>query len=91
MPADRYICPGCGKEVGVGSDGCPTCNPAKPWEQDENLDGLDLDLPEDDNFDYEEFTRREFGGGAKSAGLKPIWIGAAIAALLALAASRFFF
>ena len=40
-----------------------------------------LDLPDDD-FDYEEFTRREFGHPAKPAGLRTVWWVVAIALLV---------
>lgn len=71
MGGDYWICPGCGKELRVGVKGCPRCakpqrpKPKKPaktarhsWEQDAAYDGLDLP---DDDFDYDEFTAREFG------------------------------
>lgn len=73
--ADWYACPFCGAEVRVGPDGCPRCTTGKPRKQPAYLDGVDLpDDPED--FDYDDFVKREFGGGASSvkpAGLKWIW------------------
>ena len=60
--ADYYICPGCGDDVKVGSAGCPKCNNLDPWEIEdtESYDGVDL--PEDDDdYNYEEFKKREFG------------------------------
>ena len=59
--ADWYACPDCGAEVRVGSRGCEECRAKsrKPWEQDgDHLDGVDM--PED--FDYDDFIRREFEG-----------------------------
>ena len=88
MPDEFYICPACGDEVRVGSKSCPTCDPPKPWEQVEGHDGLDLDLPEDDTFDYDKFTDREFGHRPS---LPWVWVITAILTLLALAAARFFF
>ena len=65
--ADWYACPGCGGEVRVGSRGCPKCS-GKSWEQEDYLDGVDV--PEDaEDFDYDDFVKREFGSG--SARLKP--------------------
>ena len=87
---DRYICPNCGREVKVGSKGCPHCQPAKPWEQDESYDGVGLDLPEDDCFDYDQFVRDEFGA-ARPKGKSLLWVITAILVLVALALSRFFF
>lgn len=66
-----YACPFCGCDVRVGRP-CPGCvkkakrrktrataKPRHHWEQDGDVDGLDL--PGGD-FDYEEFVAREFGG-----------------------------
>lgn len=62
-----YICPSCGREVRVGGK-CPGCakkrKPApvrksRSWDQDSGHDGLDLP---DEDFDYDEFVGREFGG-----------------------------
>jgi hypothetical protein len=72
MPKDTYICPSCDSVVEVGGV-CPGCGPAKPkrrrkrrvaavrkkpWEQDAAYDSLDL--PAED-FDYDDFVKREFG------------------------------
>lgn len=74
MKPDTYLCPGCDREVRVGSRGCPRCNPPaarrkrpkaaakrarRSWEQDPTYDGLDLP---DEDFDYDDFVAREFGG-----------------------------
>ena len=62
-----YICPFCDREVRVGKP-CPGCaKKSKPaatrkkrsWEQDKSCDGLDLP---DEDFDYDDFVAREFGG-----------------------------
>mgnify|MGYP001819660418 CR=1 FL=1 len=93
MTVTHFICPNCGAEVRIGSKGCPTCNrrpktkskaAAKPWEQDESHDGLDLDLPEDDDFDYESFIADEFGSAPKRSGREWIWWGTAVVLLAAL-------
>lgn len=83
--ADWYACPGCGAEVRVGSRGCPQCS-GKSWEQDEELDGLDLP-PDPADFDYDDFVRREFGRGSarvKPAGLAWKWWITAVLLLAAL-------
>lgn len=59
-----YLCPFCGIQARVGKL-CPGCTkkdrkkPAKKssWHQDPSLDGLDLP---DENFDSQEFYKREF-------------------------------
>ena len=91
MAVDVYICPGCGGEVAVGSKSCPTCDPPKPWEQHESLDGVDLDLPEDDSFDYQGFIEDEFGGGRRPRDKMLFWAITAIVLLVALGMRRFFF
>ncbi len=74
-----YICPSCGKEVRVGEScsGCPapraakTKKPRRSWEQDETYDGIDLP---DDDFDYDEFVAKEFGGAPhRRIGVKWYW------------------
>ena len=72
--ADWYACPECGDEVRVGSRGCTRCA-GKPWEQEEYLDALDLP-PDAEDFDYDDFVKREFGHGSarvKPAGLAWKW------------------
>ncbi|MEM6910176.1 MAG: hypothetical protein AAF555_01215 [Verrucomicrobiota bacterium] len=73
-----FHCPACGREVPIGPQGCPHCSSPrksrsrKGWQQPSSLDGLNL--PQED-FDYEDFVRREFGEGKKpSLGLHPVWL-----------------
>lgn len=71
--ADWYACPTCGDEVRVGSAGCRKCRPESAGPQDrEKAGGAEgewpdgLDLPEaEEEFDYEEWKKREFGSAAK--------------------------
>lgn len=68
------VCPVCGEDVPRGSLACPTCGADhnSGWRIDADIhDGLDL--PGDDDFDYDDFTRREFGSGLKPAGIRTIW------------------
>ncbi len=94
MSVTHFICPGCGAEIRVGSKGCPKCTrqpkpkkrpEPKPWEQDESHDGLNLDLPEDDTFDYDEFLANEFGAAGKMSGKKWLWWVTAAVLLIVLA------
>ena len=73
-----YRCPFCDHEVQIGQP-CPGCRPhkakpprqRKPWHQDQAADGLDLP---DDDFDYDAFVAREFGGAPhRRLGLKWYW------------------
>ena len=78
------VCPVCGEDVPRNALACPECGADhnSGWREDsETYDGVDL--PEEE-FNYEEFTRREFGGGsAKPAGISTLWWVTAIV-LLAL-------
>jgi hypothetical protein len=57
------ICPHCGVRVPARAKACPECgaDEATGWSEAARENGLDLP---DDNFDYEEFTKREFGGAS---------------------------
>jgi hypothetical protein len=74
------ICPVCGEDVPRRSLACPECGADhnSGWRID-SADGLDLP---DDDFDYNEFVRREFSTSAKPAGIKTIWWITAIVLLL---------
>lgn len=62
--ADWYACPTCGGEVRVGSVGCRKCCTLPAIPEEEWPDGLDVpDTAED--FDYEEWKKREFGKASK--------------------------
>lgn len=89
--AMSYVCPFCGTEVRVG-DACRGCArrkkrpPAvvteKPWRQDAGADGLDLP---DEDFDYEDFVKREFGKAPHHrTGLKWYWWLLALVVLAAM-------
>ena len=66
------ICPVCGENVPRGALACPECgaDERSGWrENEESYDGIDLP----DEFDYEEFKRKEFGSSPKPAGIGTIW------------------
>ncbi len=86
MANDSYICPECGTEVRVGADACPGCYPAKPWEHDGDLDGLDLDEPDADLFDYERFVAEELDSGTRPRGIQIVWAVVALLLIFALLA-----
>jgi hypothetical protein len=104
-PPTTYICPGCGAEVRIGPVGCPRCSsgaqkplrgeqrpsdrgPARQsWEQDPAYDGVDL--PHDD-FDYDDFIKREFKqGGAEKGGLAIKWRLVALILLICMLVGAF--
>lgn len=63
MPPE--ICPCCGAEIPSNAKACPRCGADEEtgWSEEARAD--DLGLPDED-FNYEEFVKREFGGGKKS-------------------------
>ncbi|MFL6526478.1 MAG: zinc ribbon domain-containing protein [Chthoniobacterales bacterium] len=64
------ICPVCSQEVPPNALACPECGADynSGWRED-SYDGVGL--PED--FDYEEFTRREFGSRSRPTGIGTGW------------------
>jgi hypothetical protein len=56
------ICPNCGAELPPSARACPECGSDEKtgWSEQARYD--DLDLPDED-FDYEDFVKREFSGG----------------------------
>jgi hypothetical protein len=55
------ICPNCGAEVPPKARACPECGADEQtgWSDAARTDGLGLP---DENFDYNDFVKREFGG-----------------------------
>jgi hypothetical protein len=79
------VCPVCGEDVPRGALACPECGADhnSGWREDAgSYDGVDLP----DEFDYEDFTRREFGSSPKPPrGISAIWwITAIVLVLLTL-------
>lgn len=64
MSPGEARCPECGEPVPLNARGCRRCGARRGprgWLPSETYDGLDL--PGDDDFDYEAFLAREFGQG----------------------------
>jgi hypothetical protein len=59
MPPET--CPNCGAEVPPKAKACPECGADEQtgWSEAARTGGLDLP---DENFEYDEFVKREFGG-----------------------------
>lgn len=80
-------CPNCGAEVPRGARACPDCGADERtgWSEEAGADRLGLSASEE--FDHDEFVRREFGGrgrrGKRSVGVG-LWWWVALAILLAL-------
>lgn len=73
----------CGEDVPRGAHACPKCGAdhRSGWREDAGAYDA-VDLPDED-FDYDEFAKREFGGSPKPSGIKTLWW---ITAILVLAA-----
>jgi ssDNA-binding Zn-finger/Zn-ribbon topoisomerase 1 len=80
------ICPVCGEDVPNGAVACPECGADHNSGWREELESYDATgLPEED-FDYNEFVRREFGRASKPAAIKTVWWVTAILVIVAVAA-----
>ena len=80
-------CPNCGADVPPNAKACPECGSCEEtgWNENAQTDGLDLP---DENFDYDDFVKREFGGKDPAPrGLSRFWW---IIGLLVLAGMLFF-
>jgi hypothetical protein len=80
-------CPHCGAEVPAKAKACPECGSDERTGWSERAHTERLGLP-DDEFDYDEFVKEEFGNKAKSRmkplGISWLWWAVAIVVLLAL-------
>jgi len=78
------ICPNCGAGLPRRARSCPECGADENSGWSESTGTEHLDLP-GEKFDYEEFTRREFGGRSpKPPGIHWFWWLTAIALLAAI-------
>jgi len=78
------VCPVCGADVPPRANNCPECGADEEtgWDTDANTyDGVDL--PDDDDFDYDEFLEQE--GFVKSARPKNIGVVYWLAGIVLLA------
>lgn len=79
-------CPNCGADVPANARACPECGADEQtgWSEAARTDGLGLP---DENFDYEDFVKREFGGPrAVPRGIQWFWWVVALAVLAAFVA-----
>ena len=85
MPPET--CPNCGADVPRNAKACPGCGADEKsgWAEDaQQATAPDLGLPDAD-FDYDDFTKREFGGRkTKPHGLHWAWWLVGIALLLTI-------
>jgi len=75
-------CPNCGADVPKGAKACPECGSDEETGWSEKAASDHLDLP-DEEFDYDEFVKREFEAKKKEHRIAWYWWAAAVAVLLA--------
>jgi hypothetical protein len=72
-PNSPELCPVCKEEVPPGALACPECGADHNSGWREDADAYDgVDLPDED-FNYNDFVKREFGARVKPTGLKIVW------------------
>ena len=82
------ICPNCGAEVPRNAKACPECGSDEQTGWSDRAQAQRLGLP-DDEFDYDEFVKEEFGGPrvqrVKPRGIRWLWwiVGIGLLALFA--------
>jgi len=67
------VCPNCGADVPPKAKACPECGSDEQtgWSAKAHADNLGLP---DEDFDYDEFVKEEFGAGrAKPHGIRWFW------------------
>jgi hypothetical protein len=82
MPPET--CPNCGADVPRNARACPECGADEQTGWSEEAHAQRLGLP-DENFDYDEFVKEEFGprGKVRSRGISWFWWIVAVLVLLA--------
>ncbi len=89
-PSSPELCPVCEGEVPSGALACPECGAdhTSGWKEDADAyDGVNLP---DDDFNYDDFVKREFGSRVKPAGLKVLWWIAGILLIVAFLLMYFY-
>lgn len=86
MPANDFVCPNCGADVPTRAKACPGCGSDEKtgWSQNTIYDGTDIVDPDDDDFEYEDWKRREVEGKTpRHTKRRWLWWAVAFAALVA--------
>ena len=79
-----FTCPVCGADVPRRAKSCPDCGACDKsgWSRDRHHDGLSL---RDEDFNYDEFAAREFGGRRKQTRSQRFWMIVGIIVAIAMA------
>jgi uncharacterized membrane protein YvbJ len=89
-PMPPEVCPSCGEDVPRDALACPECGADHNSGWREDADTYDaVDLPDED-FNYDEFVKREFGSFPKTAASKPVWWITAILLIVAFIVIYFY-
>ncbi len=87
---DWFICPHCGAEVARRARACPECgsDDRTGWSEDVDLwgAGIPAGYSGEDEFDYQEFIKREFGEARRELGpvLRLVALALAVVAAIGL-------
>jgi hypothetical protein len=83
-PRTPEVCPVCGEDVPPRALACPECGADhKSGWREGAMDADGLGLP-DEEFNYDEFVKKEFSKGGGGTGIKPIWWITAVILLVAM-------
>ncbi len=82
MPAPE-TCPNCGADVPRNAKACPECGSDESTGWSERASAQSLDLP-DDEFNYDEFVKEEFGGKEKPPVKRFWWMVAVVLLVLSV-------
>lgn len=83
------ICPNCGADVPPKARACPECGADEETGWSERAAAQRLGLP-DDEFDYGEFVKEEFGGKPRDLRPRIGWFWWVVAVLLLIAIAVYF-
>jgi hypothetical protein len=87
MAEETFTCPNCGADVPAKARACPECGADEKtgWSENSIYDGTDIVDPEEDDFKYEDWQRRELGLGKRRSRREWLWWAVAVVILAALA------
>lgn len=70
---EPFVCPNCGADVPAGAKACPECGSDEKtgWSENTVYDGTGIEEPEE--FNYEEWKRREFSRGKPRSRREWLW------------------
>ena len=78
------VCPNCGADVPRNAKACPECGSCEETGWSDDAHTPHPDLPEDEEFNYDEYVKKEFGTTPKPSGVHWLWWIVAILLILAI-------